>query len=182
MQCARTTRSIARCSSIFIFFSEKIQAPTMTTRKCKSSTAPINAAEDLPHEAPWGLEDVWIVYVETVKQVGISYARRPFPDHPFWKRLANQPECFWRWHADGPFFGSICSPCSAETCIIDTLDAQQILLRHFKLNNPSEIWEVVCETCGNQVHLCCSNQLKHMKLSEIASDDFKFYCSNCRQD
>ena len=50
--------------------------------------------EDLPRQAPIGLREkgVWRAYRLTVKLVGIQKARRPYPEHSFWKRLPSQQE------------------------------------------------------------------------------------------
>lgn len=47
----------------------------------------IKSAEDLPDEAPRGLDYVWLAYIACVDQVGIQKSRRPNPKKSFWKRL-----------------------------------------------------------------------------------------------
>ena len=150
----------------------------------------IRVYKDLPLHSPFGLEDVWTAYKAGVRQVGIMKTRRPWPDNPFWKRLPELSEYIWEpcirsqamrvTHA--PFIGTDKEPCCANNCIIETLEAHRILVGHFGMLDRKQIISVVCETCNNQVHPCCSDQLKTMTMSEIQHDNFEFYCSDCSKD
>lgn len=42
----------------------------------------------LPKLAPEGMKKkAWCAYRETVRQVGFSHSRRPYPNHPFWNAM-----------------------------------------------------------------------------------------------
>ena len=148
---------------------------------------PIMSYKDLPHEAPHGLEEVWLAYKACARQVGIRKSRRPWPDNKFWKRLPDVADYTWmpcsRAQAmritHPPFIGTNKAHCCAKECIVETLKGHRILVGHFGMTDAKQISEVLCETCDNKVHMCCSDQLKVMSTSDIEADDFEFYCAEC---
>ena len=70
--------------------------------------------------------------------------------------------------------------CDAPNCIIGTKAAHDCL----RSKGIFKIEGVCCSgkggKCTNQTHICCSDQLKKMTLSEIEDDDFDFYCHECQ--
>ena len=84
-----------------------------------------------------------------------------------------------------PFIGFGMACCDAKNCIIDSYEAHICLVGKGILTQ-DKIAGVMCsgkdETCPNQIHICCSEQLKNMKMSEIKSKHFDFYCPECAEE
>lgn len=156
-------------------------------RRRRDQIAPILSYKDLPHEAPHGLEEVWIAYKASARQVGIRKSRRPWPDNKFWKRLPDVSDYTYKPCSRAqamrithpPFIGTDKAHCCAKKCIIETLEAHRNLVGHFGMTDSNQIIGILCENCDNNIHMCCSNQLKVMSMSDIEADDFKFYCPDC---
>ena len=83
----------ANLSKVERLYPEKI-SQALSFFMVSHTHAKIRLFHQLPKKAPSGMDShVWMAYRAAVLQVGVSRARKPYPDHWFWQKynVADSP-------------------------------------------------------------------------------------------